>query len=71
MILKDDKEEHNTIASQINYNPINDKIQIMHKQRKNMNFKVIDDNINEIDHSHQNVDITKGQSELSLSLIHI
>ena len=30
-----------------------------------MNFKVIDDNINEIDHSHQNVDITKGQSELS------
>ena len=69
MIIKDDKERHKTIANHINYNSIDDKMDIMNKKKENMNVKVIDESIKENDQSHQHVDNTKGQgANISLFL---
>ena len=34
MIIKDDKERHKTIANHINYNSIDDKMNIMNKKKE-------------------------------------
>ena len=49
------------IASNLNYNLIDDQMDTMNKQRENMNVKVIDESIKENDHSHQNIENTTSQ----------
>ena len=44
-VINDDKEGNKTIASNINYNPIDYMMDIMNKHRKYMNVKVIDESI--------------------------
>ena len=54
-------EGNKTKVNNLIYNRIDDKIDIINKQREHMSFKVIDENIKENDQSHQNVDNTTGQ----------
>ena len=61
IIIQDYKERNKILESNLNYNPINDKMDIMNKQREIMNVKVIDESIKEIDQSHQKVDNIRGQ----------
>ena len=58
MMIKDNKERNTIIANTLNYNPIDDQMDIMNRRRKNMNVKVIDERINDNDQSHQNEDNT-------------
>ena len=56
------KEGNKKIANSLICNLIDDKIDIMNKQRDYMNVKVIDESIKENDQSHQNVDNITDQS---------
>ena len=60
IIIHDYKERNKILESNLNYNPINDKMDIMNKQREIMNVKAIDESIKEIDQSHQKVDNIRG-----------
>ena len=55
MIIKINNEGNKIIASNLKYNPIDDQMDIMNRQRENMTVKVIDALIKENDQSHQNV----------------
>ena len=69
MIIKINNEGNKINASNLKYNPIDDQIDIMNRQRENMTVKVIDALIKENDQSHQNVDNTISQgTNISLFL---
>ena len=61
MIIKDNKEGNKIIVSNLNYISIDDQMDTMNRRRKNMNVKLINENIKGNDQSHQNVDNTTDQ----------
>ena len=61
MIIKDNKEGNKIIVSNLNCIPIDDQMDTMNRRRKNMNVKLINENITGNDQSHQNVDNTTDQ----------
>ena len=60
MIIKYDKEGNKIIAINLNSNPIDDRMDIINKQKEHINVKVIDESITENDHSNQHVHNTTG-----------
>ena len=61
MIIKDNKEGNKIIVSNLNCIPIDDQMDTMNRRSKNMNVKLINENIKGNDQSHQNVDNTTDQ----------